>query len=763
MVGWFPHNKRVGVLLVWLLVVSGLVVLGVGPVAAEEGPFGDVEGGVYYTEPVGDLAGEGVFDGTECGDGLFCPDEPILRWQMAVWMVRVLDGGDPAPVDSSRFADVDSEEWYSAHVERMFELDVTKGCGNGTNFCPDRAVKRSQMAAFLALAFNLAEGPDPGFADVAIDVWYADHVAALAESGITQGCGDGTMFCPDQITTRGQMATFLHRAINRDPDTGQPPPRMCEFSDHSDTIRGAVFQVHAGQSIGTAFYIGHDEWLTAEHVVAGHSSVTLRNGDTELQASVLGTDPEADVALLSASGDGIRALSFGRLDDMTAGEPLFAVGYPLYVASEPSVARGVLSRTEDDPSQGTLIVTDASVNPGNSGGPLVDECGDVMGMIVAKQVAEAVEGIGYAVSEAILQRLIPDLHTAGPRNSSTQRAYQDCFGANEGDSSWNIEWVDGRGDWGWANGTHKATGDVNLAGVSLDATSYEVTDHEGAVPEGCEFAPYMVLGCSTDTTRDHRIWSFVWWSGLPVTGDSNGMVSVSYGFDDEALQEASWRPSNNQSNSFLANDEAVDFIKRLRTSRNLSFVGWDNHGRAAVRAEFGLVGASSAITHLWGICGWDSLAPPTQTTNQPDEPSDWETFDGEFLAGKYIGVVTFTDTSKDTSQEERLSLIVRCTNNSKLEIYFVVTNANLPGDKGHIQYRFGSQTSPIDTTGDPGNDRTSVFLHDIDTFIHDLRADTSGRLFVGVWDHNNKHQGGGQLGVLGVTEDVEPVLTVCDY
>ena len=76
------------------------------------------------------------------------------------------------------------------------------------------------------------------------------------------------------------------------------------------------------------------------------------------------------MALLKASAGGIRPLSFGRVDDMKAGEALFAVGYPLYVASEPSVARGVLSRTEADPSLGTLVATDASLNPGNSGGPL---------------------------------------------------------------------------------------------------------------------------------------------------------------------------------------------------------------------------------------------------------------------------------------------------------------------------------------------------------------------------------------------------------
>ncbi|MDE2753760.1 MAG: S-layer homology domain-containing protein, partial [Gemmatimonadota bacterium] len=69
------------------------------------------------------------------------------------------------------------------------------------------------MAVFLSRAFGLAEGPDPMFNDVHAGAWYAPEVAKLAASGITRGCGDGTGFCPNQNTTRGQMATFLARAV----------------------------------------------------------------------------------------------------------------------------------------------------------------------------------------------------------------------------------------------------------------------------------------------------------------------------------------------------------------------------------------------------------------------------------------------------------------------------------------------------------------------------------------------------------------------
>ena len=145
---------------------------------------------------------------------------------MAVWMVRVLDGADPAPVTSTRFADVDASHPHAAFIERFAEIGVTQGCGDGTNFCPNQEVTRAQMAVFLSRAYDLPEGPDPSFADVPLDAWYAAHVARLAISGITTGCGDGSVFCPDQDTTRAHMATFLYRGEGR----ARQPCRPAGFS-----------------------------------------------------------------------------------------------------------------------------------------------------------------------------------------------------------------------------------------------------------------------------------------------------------------------------------------------------------------------------------------------------------------------------------------------------------------------------------------------------------------------------------------------------
>ena len=212
------------------------------PAAAQAQPFSDTSEDAYYSEAVNALADGGVFEGTECAEGMLCPGEPMDRKTMAVWTVRALDGQNPAPIADSRFSDVAATSFHAPFIERMAELGVTTGCGDGTRFCPDGTVTRAQMAVFLDRAFDLEPGPDPGFSDVAPSVWFYDQVAALAASAITAGCGDGTTFCPSQQTTRGQMATFLARATGL-VDLPQPPTAAPTYtaitvgSGHSCALR----------------------------------------------------------------------------------------------------------------------------------------------------------------------------------------------------------------------------------------------------------------------------------------------------------------------------------------------------------------------------------------------------------------------------------------------------------------------------------------------------------------------------------------------
>ena len=133
-----------------------------GDAAEESEGFVDVSRDAYYWVPVALLARRGVLEGTGCDEG-FCPDAAIDRKTMAVWVVRVLDQRDPSPLSESRFNDVDAAGFHAPFIERMADLGVTAGCGDGSGFCPDRNVSRAEMAVFLSRAFKLPEGPDPEF------------------------------------------------------------------------------------------------------------------------------------------------------------------------------------------------------------------------------------------------------------------------------------------------------------------------------------------------------------------------------------------------------------------------------------------------------------------------------------------------------------------------------------------------------------------------------------------------------------------------
>jgi hypothetical protein len=110
----------------------------------------------------------------------------------------------------------DNGSIHEAAIEAIADEGITKGCNPGegnTRFCPKDVVTREQMATFLVRALGLAPA-DSGFVDV--DGVHAADVGALAAAGVTKGCNPGegnTRFCPKDPVTREQMATFLVRAL----------------------------------------------------------------------------------------------------------------------------------------------------------------------------------------------------------------------------------------------------------------------------------------------------------------------------------------------------------------------------------------------------------------------------------------------------------------------------------------------------------------------------------------------------------------------
>jgi len=134
---------------------------------------------------------------------------------------------------------------------------------------------------------------------------------------------------------------------------------------------------------GSGFIIAPDgKILTNAHVVDGAETVTVRLSDnTEYQAKVIGKDKQTDVALLKIEAKNLPVVKLGNSDQLSVGEWVLAIGSPFgldYSATQGIVS--ALSRRLPNETYVPFIQTDAAVNPGNSGGPLFNTRGEVVGI-----------------------------------------------------------------------------------------------------------------------------------------------------------------------------------------------------------------------------------------------------------------------------------------------------------------------------------------------------------------------------------------------
>jgi len=168
------------------------------------------------------------------------------------------------------------------------------------------------------------------------------------------------------------------------------------------------------QSLGSGLIIdASGVVLTNAHVIEGASRIVVTTLDgRELEADVLGSDRDADLAVLKVAGKNLPARALGKSGDLMIGETVVAIGNPFGLSH--TVTTGVLSaRGRAVPSEGgqrtftDFLQTDASINPGNSGGPLVDLAGDVIGINTA--IISGANGIGFAIPADRAQRVVSDL------------------------------------------------------------------------------------------------------------------------------------------------------------------------------------------------------------------------------------------------------------------------------------------------------------------------------------------------------------------
>src|ERR1700736_6435085 len=162
--------------------------------------------------------------------------------------------------------------------------------------------------------------------------------------------------------------------------------------------------------VGTGMLITPDGYaLTNSHVVGAVKAyeLTLRDGSS-LKAELVGKDPHTDLAVLRASGAGLPHARLGDSSQLQVGQLVVAIGHPFGFQS--TVTTGVVSalgrtmRAESGRPIENIIQTDAALNPGNSGGPLVDSRGHVVGINTA--IIAMAQGICFAVPSTMAQRVV---------------------------------------------------------------------------------------------------------------------------------------------------------------------------------------------------------------------------------------------------------------------------------------------------------------------------------------------------------------------
>ena len=174
--------------------------------------------------------------------------------------------------------------------------------------------------------------------------------------------------------------------------------------------------------VGTGVIFTEDGYiLTNAHVIAGGSEcyVVLDTGEDH-RARLLGLDEEKDLAVIKIDASGLPAAEFGDSDALTVGDPVYAIGNPLGVELRGTLTDGIVSAINRDVYVDgvtmTLIQTNAALNNGNSGGPLINVYGQVVGINTMKMGSSSttsVEGLGFAIPIASTAYMINDLIAYG--------------------------------------------------------------------------------------------------------------------------------------------------------------------------------------------------------------------------------------------------------------------------------------------------------------------------------------------------------------
>ena len=197
------------------------------------------------------------------------------------------------------------------------------------------------------------------------------------------------------------------------------------YNKFTTTVYG---QAATGTSTGSGFVLTADGYVvTNYHVVEGNGTITVETNDgKQYKATIVGYDDLNDVALLKVDAQDLKPVTLGSSDELIVGDQVAAIGNPLGKLTSTLTVGYISAKERDVNTSGfavNMLQTDAAINSGNSGGPLFNMQGEVVGITTAKYSGTSssgatIEGIGFAIPIDHVKDLLEDLITEGKSGSA---------------------------------------------------------------------------------------------------------------------------------------------------------------------------------------------------------------------------------------------------------------------------------------------------------------------------------------------------------
>ncbi|MBN1862663.1 MAG: trypsin-like peptidase domain-containing protein [Dehalococcoidales bacterium] len=212
-------------------------------------------------------------------------------------------------------------------------------------------------------------------------------------------------------THKDDALTFLQTEGARISQLVRTRSSQSDVAEIVESVRPAIVRLQAGDYVGTGMIIDASGYiLTCNHLIEGVTTATASLYDGRIfLASVVAQDEQKDLGLVKIDAvTAFPSVTLGSSEQLKSGDEILAIGYSMGLEGETTVSKGIVSAFRNFDGV-DLIQTDAAVNPGCSGGPLLNFKAEVVGVLVGRWPGEDIQGMGFAVSTSSIKDFINDV------------------------------------------------------------------------------------------------------------------------------------------------------------------------------------------------------------------------------------------------------------------------------------------------------------------------------------------------------------------